>query len=112
MIRDRDLLVAEAEQAGDTWVEDGLEYLQKMAQCRLQLSGLTEQAVAGRIVTLRRQRVTGKHIAMEVGVSPATVSRVLKRAGCRGERHRAGRADPALRAPEPRRDDPYRHQEA
>ena len=34
-----------------------------------------------RIVALRRQRLTGKHIAMEVGVSPATVSRVLKRAG-------------------------------
>ena len=30
---------------------------------------------------LRRQRLTGKHIAREVGVSPATVSRVLKRAG-------------------------------
>ncbi|RWK05688.1 MAG: LacI family DNA-binding transcriptional regulator, partial [Mesorhizobium sp.] len=37
--------------------------------------------VAERIVALRRQRLTGKHIAMEVGVSPATVSRVLKRAG-------------------------------
>jgi len=33
-----------------------------------------------RIATLRRQRVTGKHIALETGVSPATVSRVLKRA--------------------------------
>jgi hypothetical protein len=37
--------------------------------------------VAERIVALRCQRLTGKHIAMEVGVSPATVSRVLKRAG-------------------------------
>jgi transposase InsO family protein len=36
---------------------------------------------AGRIITLRRQRWTGKHIARETGVSPATVSRVLKRAG-------------------------------
>ena len=42
---------------------------------------LTDQAVAERIVALRRQRLTGKHIANEVGVSPATVSRVLKRAG-------------------------------
>jgi transposase InsO family protein len=33
------------------------------------------------IVALRRQRLTGKHIALELGVSPATVSRVLKRAG-------------------------------
>ncbi|CDM60932.1 transposase (plasmid) [Rhizobium favelukesii] len=34
-----------------------------------------------RIVRLRRQRLTGKHIAMETGVSPATVSRVLRRTG-------------------------------
>jgi transposase InsO family protein len=40
----------------------------------------TDQALADRIITLRRQRLTGKHIAMETGVSPATVSRVLKRA--------------------------------
>lgn len=33
------------------------------------------------IIALRRQRLTGKHIALELGVSPATVSRVLKRAG-------------------------------
>lgn len=32
-------------------------------------------------MALRRQRWTGSHIAHEVGVSPATVSRVLKRAG-------------------------------
>ncbi len=42
---------------------------------------LTSQAVAERIVALRRLRLTGKHIAMEVSVSPATVSRVLRRAG-------------------------------
>ena len=41
----------------------------------------TDRAVVDRIVALRRQRWTGKHIAREVGVSPATVSRVLKRAG-------------------------------
>jgi transposase InsO family protein len=34
-----------------------------------------------RIIALRRERWTGKHIARETGVSPATVSRVLKRAG-------------------------------
>jgi transposase InsO family protein len=38
-------------------------------------------ALTERIPSLRRQRLTGKHIAMETGVSPATVSRVLKRAG-------------------------------
>lgn len=45
------------------------------------MPGLTSQTVADRIVVLRRQRLTGKHIAMEVSVSPATVSRVLRRAG-------------------------------
>jgi transposase InsO family protein len=45
------------------------------------MPGMTDQAVADRIAALRRQRWTGKHIAMAVGVSPATVSRVLKRAG-------------------------------
>jgi transposase InsO family protein len=39
------------------------------------------QALAERVIALRRKRLTGKHIAMEAGVSPATVSRVLKRAG-------------------------------
>ena len=45
------------------------------------MPGMTDPAVAERIVALRRQRWTGRHIAVEVGVSPATVSRVLKRAG-------------------------------
>lgn len=42
---------------------------------------LTQQSIVARIVALRRQRLTGKHIALQTGVSPATVSRVLKRAG-------------------------------
>ena len=42
---------------------------------------MTQAVLAERIVALRRRRLTGKHIAKEVGVSPATVSRVLKRAG-------------------------------
>ena len=37
--------------------------------------------LAGRIITLRRQRLCGKHSALQTGVSPATVSRVLHRAG-------------------------------
>src|SRR5262245_19744588 len=41
----------------------------------------TEAAVAEAIVALRRQRLPGKHIALQTGVSPATVSRVLERAG-------------------------------
>ncbi len=45
------------------------------------MPGMTAQVVAERIVALRRQRWTGRHIAHDVGVSPATVSRVLRRAG-------------------------------
>ena len=41
----------------------------------------TPQAIVERIETLRRQRLTGKAIAAEVGVSAATVSRVLRRLG-------------------------------
>ena len=41
----------------------------------------TPQTTAERIEVLRRQRWTGKQIAQQTGVSPATVSRVLKRLG-------------------------------
>ena len=41
----------------------------------------TTAAVVEMIERLRRQRWTGKQIAMEAGVSPATVSRVLRRLG-------------------------------
>lgn len=41
----------------------------------------TDQAAVDRIIALRRQRLTGGHIARVVAVSPATVSRVLARAG-------------------------------
>lgn len=34
------------------------------------MPGLTSQALAERIVVLRRQRLTGKHIAVAVSVSP------------------------------------------
>jgi transposase InsO family protein len=41
----------------------------------------TPAAVVEQIAGLRRQRWTGRQIAAEVGVSPATVSRVLRRLG-------------------------------
>ena len=41
----------------------------------------TDPLVVERIIALRRQRFTGRHIAQQAGVSPATVSRVLRRAG-------------------------------
>jgi transposase InsO family protein len=40
----------------------------------------TPAAVYAEIVALRRQRLCGRHIAKRVGVSPATVSRVLRAA--------------------------------
>jgi transposase InsO family protein len=41
----------------------------------------TPQAIVARVETLRRLRITAKAIAAEVGVSPATVSRILWRLG-------------------------------
>src|SRR3954465_5894774 len=41
----------------------------------------TPAAVVAVVEALRRQRYTGKQIAVETGVSPATVSRVLRRLG-------------------------------
>ena len=41
----------------------------------------TPQNMVDRVIDLRRHRLTGSHIARKVGVSPATVSRILKRAG-------------------------------
>ena len=41
----------------------------------------TPQEIVRKVEQLRRQRWTGKQIAAEVGVSPATVSRVLRRLG-------------------------------
>jgi transposase InsO family protein len=41
----------------------------------------TSPAVVKQVIALRRQRLSGQHIAKHVGVSPATVSRILKRAG-------------------------------
>jgi transposase InsO family protein len=48
---------------------------------RRRLHRPTPAPVIERIEALRRQRWTGKQIAQEVGVSPATVSRVLQRLG-------------------------------
>ena len=43
--------------------------------------GRRRHAVVDQVEALRRQRWTGKQIAAEIGVSPATVSRILKRLG-------------------------------
>jgi len=60
---------------------EGVDGLQDRSSRPAKLRNPTPMKTVERIVTLRRQRWTGKHIAREVGVSPATVSRALKRAG-------------------------------
>ncbi len=61
--------------------QDGPEGMMDRSSRPHRLANATPQPVVERIIALRRQRLTGKHIARTVGVSPATVSRVLKRAG-------------------------------
>jgi transposase len=67
------------------WVEryrrEGLAGLQDRSSRPHRLRRPTPQTVIAEIERLRRQRWTGKQIAAQVGVSPATVSRVLRRLG-------------------------------
>jgi transposase InsO family protein len=70
---------------GRKWVgrfkQEGLAGLQDRSSRPHRLRQPTPQPVINRIESLRRQRMPGKEIAATVGVSPATVSRVLKRLG-------------------------------
>ena len=67
------------------WVEryrrEGLAGLRDRSSRPHRLYRPTPQAVVEEIAVLRRQRCTGKQIASQVGVSPATVSRILRRLG-------------------------------
>ena len=60
---------------------EGREGLQDRSSRPRRLRKPTPTRTVKRIISLRRKRLSGKHIARETGVSPATVSRVLKRAG-------------------------------
>jgi len=60
---------------------EGREGMQDRSSRPKAIPTQTAEALAGRIITLRRQRLCGRHIAQRTGVSPATVSRVLRRAG-------------------------------
>jgi transposase InsO family protein len=60
---------------------EGLAGLQDRRSRPHRLHRPTPPEVIERIESLRRQRMPGKEIAATVGVSPATVSRVLKRLG-------------------------------
>jgi transposase InsO family protein len=65
----------------DRYRREGPKGLRDRSSRPHRLRSPTAQIVIDRIEALRRQRVTGKQIAKEVGVSPATVSRVLRRLG-------------------------------
>jgi transposase InsO family protein len=60
---------------------EGVEGLKDRSSRPRRLRRPTPAAIVEQVETLRRQRWTGKQIAAEVGVSPATVSRILKRLG-------------------------------
>ena len=60
---------------------EGIEGLKDLSSSPHRLHRPTPQTIVERIEALRRQRWTGKQIAAEVGVSPAMVSRILKRLG-------------------------------
>jgi transposase InsO family protein len=61
--------------------EDGPAGLADRSSRPKRLRSATPRAIMERVEVLRRERMTGKAIAVEVGVSPATVSRILKRLG-------------------------------
>ena len=60
---------------------EGVDGLRDRSSRPHSLPSQTAPATCTVIETLRRQRHTGKHIASQVGVSAATVSRVLRRLG-------------------------------
>jgi transposase InsO family protein len=61
--------------------EEGPDGLRDRSSRPHKLRQQTPQATQELIVELRRQRLAGQQIARDLGVSPATVSRVLRRAG-------------------------------
>src|SRR3984893_13377558 len=67
------------------WVKrfraEGVDGLRDRSSRPHSLPSQTAPATCATVEALRRQRHTGKQIAAEVGISPATVSRVLRRLG-------------------------------
>jgi transposase InsO family protein len=72
--------------------QEGLAGLQDRSSRPHRLRRLTPPAIVAQVATLRRQRRTGKQIAVELHISPATVSRILKRLGL----NRIGALEPAM----------------
>lgn len=73
------------------YASEGVAGLQDRSSRPHRLHRPTPAATVARIEALRRQRVTGQQIARDLGVSPATVSRVLRRLGL----NRIAALDPA-----------------
>src|ERR1700722_11063156 len=67
------------------WVErfraEGVDGLRDRSSRPLSLPSQTAPATCAVVEALRRQRYTGRQIAVETGVSAATVSRILRRLG-------------------------------
>ena len=61
--------------------EEGVDGLRDRSSRPLSSPDQTPGAICAAVEALRRQRYTGKQIAAEVGVSAATVSRILRRMG-------------------------------
>jgi transposase InsO family protein len=70
---------------------EGIEGLRDRSSRPHRLYRPTPAAIIEKVEALRRQRWTGKQIAAEAGVSPATVSRILRRLGL----NRIGSLEPA-----------------
>jgi transposase InsO family protein len=75
----------------DRYRREGVAGLQDRSSRPHRLFRPTPQAVAEQVETLRRARRTGKQIASELYISPATVSRILRRLGL----NRIGAIEPA-----------------
>jgi transposase InsO family protein len=63
------------------FLAEGVEGLQDRSSRPHRLYRPTPPEIVEQVEVLRRQRWTGKQIAAELGISPATVSRILKRLG-------------------------------
>jgi transposase len=60
---------------------EGLDGLRDRSSRPLSSPSQTPLTTSTAVETLRRRRYTGKQIAVEVGISPATVSRILRPLG-------------------------------
>ncbi len=75
----------------DRYQREGLLGLQDRSSRPHRLYRPTPQCTVDEVERLRRQRFTGKQLAAELGISPAAVSRILKRLGL----NRIGALEPA-----------------